>query len=217
MTQQELNNLLDEHEKWLDDRSRGSKLELRNVDLKGFRLKEKKLYLAVLENVNLDESDCERTSFSGADLNNVTFRGAILNQTDFSESKLHEVDFTDAEMYEVQIHSLINEKNLRFDNAKMDKAFFVKSALESASFKNASLREANFKRTYISHSSFENADLTKADLSYALLLNCNGTGAKIEDADFSDARELPEEWKTAINWHNEEEQLKRLIRQKLTL
>lgn len=59
-------------------------------------------------------------------------------------------------------------------------------------------RNCNFRRCQISNSSFEKADLRKSDFSLALLLDCNGKEAVIDDVNFLDFKEIPEEWKGKI-------------------
>ncbi|MBA4123995.1 MAG: pentapeptide repeat-containing protein [Acidobacteria bacterium] len=215
MTQEELDNLLNEHQKWLEDRSKGKKLELRNLNLKSFHLADRKLYLIVLENIDLSQSNCSKTSFSSGHLRNIKFCGANLDNSDFSDVDMEDIDFSNSKMKEIQIHSLNNAERLTFDNAEMEKAFFVKSTVRNSSFKNALLKEANFKRAFIRNCSFENANVSGADFSYTYLVDVDVKGTKIDDAHFSDARELPEEWKQTIGWYSEEQQNIRRIKEML--
>lgn len=217
MTQEELDNLLDEHDKWHNDPSRlqGKQLELRNVNLKGFNIGKRDLFKAKLEAVDLSESYCAGVRLAYAEMRHVKFCGANLNGSDLSEADMEDVDFSTAKMNEVQIHSLKNAERLVFDDAEMNKAFFVKSIVRDSSFKNARLTEADFKRAFIRNCSFERADIGAADFSHAYLVDVDGEEAKIDGANFSDARELPEQWKLAIGWYSEEQRNIRRIKEML--
>lgn len=214
MTQEELNFLMDEHDKWLHNRSQGRRLELHNVNLQGCNISKRWLIGSILENVNLSNSNCENVSFYGdnTNLKNVKFCGANLRKAEFSQSKIENIDFGDANLEEAVIDDIVIAKHLEFDNAKMDKVTFIKSSFDFASFKNTSLVNADFFRTYCYESSFENADLRKARFSYATIYDCDVKGAIIEGANFSDARDLPEEWKQAIGWYSEEQENIRRIK-----
>ncbi len=215
MTQEELTHLLDEHDKWHLDRSKGRKLELKNLNLKGFFIGSRDLFQAVLENIDLSESDCKAVRMAYTNLKNVNFSRANLKKADLNDCEMENVDFTGANLEEAEMMSFVIAKHLKFDDAKMNKASFIKSSMDFVSFKNALLREANFRRAHINDSSFENADCSNAEFTYATLKDCVVTGAIIEGADFSDVRHLPEEWKQAIGWHSAEQQNIRRIKEML--
>lgn len=216
MTQENLDILLNEHERWLEDRSQGKKLELCNVNLRGHRIGRRKLYLVNLEKVDLSESNCEGVSFSGGYLRNVRFCGANLDFADLSDTDMEEVDFTNALINNSTLDDIKSAKNLLFNNAQMHKATFIKSYIRYSSFLNASLIETNFGKSEIWDCTFRHTDLRRAIFAYAVFFNCEVEGANIDEADFSDTKDLPEEWKIAINWYDEQEQLKRRIRHRLT-
>lgn len=216
MTQEELNILIDKHEKWLDDRSQGKQLELNSLELKGFDISKRILINSILKNVDLSESSCEGVTFYGDSfLSCVKFCGANLKKAEFTDCEMENVDFTGANLQEAKLMGFVTAKNIKFDNAEMNKSSFIKSSMDFVSFKNASLREADFRRSHINDSSFENADLTNADMSYALLIDCNGIGANIDGAKLFDARELPENWKQKIGWYSDEQENIRRIKQHL--
>ncbi len=213
MTQKELNILLDEHEKWLKNRSQGKQLMLKDINLRGFNISKRKLISSILENVDLSVSNCEDVTFYGdTNLKNVKFCGANLKQAEFTDAILENVDFTNANLEMAEMMGFVIAKRLKFDNATMDKALLIKSHIRYSSFKETSLVGASFKGSDVWDCDFENANCTKADLTYANFVNVEAKGAKIEGADFTEAKDLPEEWKQLLGWYSEEQQNIRRIK-----
>lgn len=217
INQEELNHLLDEHEKWLNDRSKGKCFEISNANLQNLDLSARNLTNAVLNNVDFSNSNFEKTSFYGNDtiLKNISFCRANLSFSEFTDAKLENVNFSDANLKEASLMSFFVAKNIKFDNANLYKAKFIKSSMDFVSFRNALLIEANFRRAHIDDSSFENADCSRTDFTFVSLYRCQVEGAIIEGANFEDARNLPEEWKQKIGWYSEEAELKRRIKRHL--
>lgn len=178
---------------------RGAEIQIiKDLDLSGLSLAGRNLSRVSLENLNLSEADLQETWFAKSKISDVIFNKANLSNASFEEGILNNVSFLNSIMLDVEIHSLKISKNLVFDFALLDGASFVKSSIDFASFKNASLRKANLRRSEIYDSTFENADLREADFTYVVLKRCKTSGANIEGADFSDFREIPEEWKSQI-------------------
>lgn len=213
----------------------GSQLHLRNTDLSGLNISNTKYFVNLtLENVDLSNCNCEnswlggemknvsfhkarlsKAIFSNAVLKNVDFTEVIAKEAEFDEAKMEDVDFSRANLEKADLMGLFFAKNIKFDNANLNQARFVKSSMDFVSFKNASLVETNFRRAYINHGNFENADCSKANFTFVSSDDWNVKGAIIEEANFEGARSLPEEWKQAIGWYSEEEELKRRIKRHL--
>ena len=78
MNQQELNQVLDLHKKWLNDEEVGSRAYLREADLRGADLRE----------ANLRGADLREANLRGADLSGADLRGAYLSEADLSRADL---------------------------------------------------------------------------------------------------------------------------------
>lgn len=73
MTQEELNEILDKHKKWLNHGDGSKMANLCGVDLSGACL-----VMANLRGANLSEADLSRSNLGGADLLQANLRGADL-------------------------------------------------------------------------------------------------------------------------------------------
>ena len=79
MTQEELNMILDKHEKWLNNEERGERAILYRDDLCGADLREANLNRANLCGANLNRADLREANLCGADLGGANLHGADLD------------------------------------------------------------------------------------------------------------------------------------------
>jgi uncharacterized protein YjbI with pentapeptide repeats len=188
MKQKELDQLIAEHERWIDDRSVGKPLKLVNEDLHGLDLSGHWLSRAHFENVDLTGANLQKTRIVGAIITRVKFCEANMAQVDVSDSDINDVDFTSANLTELRIDGMINATNLKFDGAIMDEAFFVKSTFTDCSFKKTSLKSANFKRAFLDKCSLEGANLDGVDFTRAYLIEVDLRHCNVDNVIFRATR-----------------------------
>lgn len=87
MTKEQLNEIIEKHKKWLNDKPGGERANLRGADLRGANLQEADLQEAVLQEANLRGTDLR-----GADLRRADLRGADLREADLREADLRGAD-----------------------------------------------------------------------------------------------------------------------------
>ena len=97
ITQQELKNALELHEKWLSNEPDGVKLDLRHSDLSGLDLSYADLRRADLSNANLSRANLSdskliRTDLSRANLSDADLSCAILNDAILNDAILNDAD-----------------------------------------------------------------------------------------------------------------------------
>ncbi len=83
MTKEELNQILDKHQKWLNDESGGEHADLTNADLRGANLINANLSDADLRHADLSDADLRHADLRGADLRHADLRGANLDLSVF--------------------------------------------------------------------------------------------------------------------------------------
>ena len=92
MDKDELKNILELHEKWLNDEDGGIRADLSESYLHGVDLSGADLRKAYLHRAYLHEADLSEADLSGADLRKAYLRGAYLSEADLSEADLHRAD-----------------------------------------------------------------------------------------------------------------------------
>lgn len=92
LTKEELKNILDLHEKWLNGEPDGVRAELRDVDLSYNNLSSKDLREVCLENVILEESSLLKVNLSHAILKYVNLQAANLAYAKFDSATLFKVN-----------------------------------------------------------------------------------------------------------------------------
>ena len=117
ITQEELKNALELHEKWLSNEPGGVRLDLHGVDLR----------LSDLSNANL-----KRANLSGADLSGVNLSEANLSDANLRHANLRGADFTFANL---------SDANLR--HANLRGADFTFANLSSADLSHADLSDSD--------------------------------------------------------------------------
>ena len=104
MNQEELNKILDNHLKWLENNGEGERADLSRADLRYANLRYANLWEAILY---------------GADLSRANLLGAILYGADLSRANLSETDLREADLREANLREAnLREANLRGANLR---------------------------------------------------------------------------------------------------
>ena len=118
ISKEELNNILEKHKMWLDNKPGGERADLYNADLSGANLSEANLsdaelsrsnlyeanlYKADLSRANLYESDLIRANLIGANLYDADLSEAYLNGADLSEANLSRAYLYKANLYNADL------------------------------------------------------------------------------------------------------------------
>ena len=92
MEQSELNIILKEHTKWLEDTSTGKRANLRDADLRGIDLRGINLSRADLRGINLRDADLRGIDLRGVNLSRADLRGVNLRDTILLAANLRDAD-----------------------------------------------------------------------------------------------------------------------------
>ena len=95
MTKQELQTIIENHKKWLNNEPSGNRAELRLADLSGADLRLADLRLANLSRANLSGADLSGAELSGANLSGADLRWANLRWANLSGADLSGADLSD--------------------------------------------------------------------------------------------------------------------------
>lgn len=125
MNQDELNRILELHEKWIKGEDGGVKADLMNADLLG----------ADLSSANLSSANLSGANLSGANLSGADLRGADLYLANLSGADLIGADLIGADLFGANL-SDANLIGADFDNAKTDEktAFYHLQCPEKGSY-----------------------------------------------------------------------------------
>jgi len=202
ITQEQLNEVVKEHELWLKDHKQGKRAELHDYRF-GSLLEKIDLDLS---GVNLSEADLSGSSFYKAKLIGVNLSGANLKGTSFMD-----VDLTDAVLDDIDMpngsisHSNLTRVNAKranfinchmwdncYENAVLSASRFIAAALCDGNFRGANLSSCDFRWADLDYVHFENAILSNADLRWtknsywARFEGANMEGIEIEGSPIDD-------------------------------
>lgn len=93
MTKNELTEILQLHEMWLNEEEGGAQAKFEDLDLRGLDFRGANLIKA-----DFKDADCSGVDFTGADLRCADFTGANLTGTDFSGGNLKWANFYKAHL-----------------------------------------------------------------------------------------------------------------------
>ena len=93
MTQEKLNEVLEQHKLWLNDSSQGNKANLRYANLSGANLR-----YANLRYANLSGADLRYANLRGADLSHADLRYADLSHADLRYADLRDANLSGANL-----------------------------------------------------------------------------------------------------------------------
>lgn len=105
MTRIELEDILEKHEKWLNNEVDGKRADLCGVDLCGADLHSVDLHIANLRGANLCDVDLRGANLRGAILCDVDLRGADLRGADLRCTNLHDANLRGADLYGANLHN----------------------------------------------------------------------------------------------------------------
>jgi uncharacterized protein YjbI with pentapeptide repeats len=95
LTQDELNEILEEHSTWVASNGKvGKQANFENFDLAGLIFTKKCLVKVIFKN-----ADCRGQNFEGLDLTSSDFEGANVEFASFKRSKLLHVNFKNAKLW----------------------------------------------------------------------------------------------------------------------
>jgi uncharacterized protein YjbI with pentapeptide repeats len=92
LTKQQLNEIIELHQLWLEGKVGGVRANLSNDDLSGLNLRNVDLRGAYLHGADLRDTDLQDANLSGADLRKVDLRNADLKGTNLHNADLRGVD-----------------------------------------------------------------------------------------------------------------------------
>ena len=93
MTQEELNKILDKHEKWLNDEEGGERADLSGKDVQGLDFSFRNLKRAYMAGTNMEGADMIRANMIGAEMT-----GANMTRANMIGVNLTEADMTGTNM-----------------------------------------------------------------------------------------------------------------------
>lgn len=187
----DLEKMLEEHQKWLKDRSKGSRAILSGMDLSNMDLSGMDFSYAEMMNTNLMSSNLSGANFSSSFMPHVFLHGAKLDGaildsaycknadishasvkqcsargTIFTNACAWDSDFSDSDMAEADF-ILSSVCDCDFSGCNLEKAYFAYADLDNAVFRGANLKEAKLcdvSRAF--WSDFSDADMTGATVNY---------------------------------------------------
>ncbi|MED9880682.1 MAG: pentapeptide repeat-containing protein [Ruminococcus sp.] len=135
MTDEELKNILNLHEKWLNGEPDGVQANLHDVDLTGIYLINKNLSWASLHHVILKHSILDNANLKHVNLLNVNLEYSSLRNTNLESAVLCKVNFSDANIIGANFCNAVLE-NVSFENVYHDEStiFFALQCPEEGGF-----------------------------------------------------------------------------------
>lgn len=147
-TKAEVNKILEDHNLWRGDRSKGKKADFSNLNLTGFNFDEISLCSVSFEDSNLTKASFRKTNLYGANLNG---------------ARLYEANFEGAELERANLEGA-NAKKANFKGA-----ILYHANLSDANFNYTNLTGADLRNSHIYATSFFKANLKHARLPSALV------------------------------------------------
>lgn len=206
LTQEDLDRVVADHGRWLDDPKAGTYADLTGADLSGLSLdsvslEEANLTGARLVGTTMNSVNLTRANLIGADLTKVTFVLCVLAGANFSTATLVDAkilsiiwdehgsgrvanldwaSFRHANLTGARIVADCSDVN--FDHAVLVGADFSSNEINSASFVGANFSGANLENCEFNICDFSEANLVGARLSAITLVQNNFTGANLKKA-----------------------------------
>jgi hypothetical protein len=131
--------MLNRHQEWAEDHSKGKRLVLIAADLAGVNLQRADLREADLQRADLQRADLRGANLYEANLYGANLYGADLQRADLEEANLQRADLKGANLQRADLR----EANLQ--RADLQRADLREADLEGANLEGADLREADLE------------------------------------------------------------------------
>jgi uncharacterized protein YjbI with pentapeptide repeats len=135
ISQEELNDILDKHEKYLSDLPEGKYADLSNMDLSDLDLSYMNLSYANLNSTSLNNSklnyaDLNNAKLSNANLSKANLSYAILSNTKLSYSYLNNTNLSNTDLSKANLYEIKEDLFKVLDNAKPEVLGLYKALIE---------------------------------------------------------------------------------------
>lgn len=182
----ELSDILELHEKWLDNgrptaTEKGQRADLSGLNLDGTDFKSRNLSYASFDNSSLvkaifTDSNLTRATMVNTDLSGAYFDNAALCDVVADAATLANTTFTDALLIES-----------RFDGAEISDSHFENADLYNASFRKALIRETDFSGATLNYANFDGVRTHGIVVTATTIDHVSLRKAKLFQANFSDS------------------------------
>lgn len=170
LTQEQLDAAIKSHGEWVEDKSRGKRLELENVSLAGLEIKKACLINSSFVNVDFKDADVSIVNFEGVFMKNVKFSGVgDLTFVNMSKSELIDVDFSGISLFSLD---------------------FMKSILKCVDFSNSEISGFFFDDSDLSDSIFNNAEISSSSMNRARMKNVKFVNCKIQNTKLKEIKDI---------------------------
>ena len=162
MSQDELDKILAEHRKWLDNNN-GCRADLTDADL--------------------TDADLTGANLRYANLHYAKLTGAILTKANLDDATLRHTDLTDANLTRARmIHTNLSDADLR--GANLSRAIMIYTVLGGANLSHTDLKNADLTGAILTNTNLSNADLSGARISGTLFISTNLNGVNINKCSY---------------------------------
>ncbi len=187
----EFEQIMREHKRWLQDKSTGKRADFRDIDLS-----EKDLSGIDLSYADLQGSNLMDAKLIGANLSYANLTQAFLHGADLSKAIIDGASFTNANLARAKLDECTGENarftfsclwDCDFKNVVLPKAVFFEAEVCDCDFTGSNLEEAYFVHADLDNSVFEDTNLKNADFDHARraywsnFRNADMTGASVEN------------------------------------
>lgn len=187
ISQDQLDAMVDLHNRFLSGRLGGRRAVLDNVDLTGLSLKGKKLRQAsfsacIMEGMDLSHADFQEAELYACDLSHSNLYQTIFVRADLRGARIENANLegADLESADLRVGGVAKEGEysahrnaVNFRGANLSGAKLAGSMASNADFSDAMLSGANMSRADLSNAMLEGANLSNADIHGTSLKGAN--------------------------------------------
>jgi uncharacterized protein YjbI with pentapeptide repeats len=186
VTPQTIVLILEQHARWLRNKSDGARADISFQDLSGLQLPHAIFRRAKLAGVNFSNAELTGCDFSETDLFAANLQDATLRHVNFEGVDLHGAQFSNADLSQANLQITdMREGRLMQSGAQTAQPHPVKSGRACCDVKNATLRGANLSHANMTKCSLVEADLSGALLQSARMREFDLDGAMLKNADMT--------------------------------
>lgn len=184
MIQEVLDNILNQHEDWLNGRPGGMRAKLNDSDLSGLIIENKSLKFAEFQNTKFEGAELINVNFSHADLCESEFAGTNIIGCKFEFTNLLRTDFSKSIIVDTNF-SKSNIMGSNFKDAEIKKTMISFSNLFGVNMSGIHIKSSNIESNNCRLANFSDAEVVNSAFIKCELSDSNMSGIKLKDTKLS--------------------------------
>lgn len=186
MNQQEIDELILDHEKWFKNHNVGVKLVLAGENISGISFKTRSLHQAEFSEVQFRDCDFTGSQMYRLKLNSCAFENCLMNEAAMDDSLISNISISGSFLEKSSFDGII-AKSMKCKNNSMKSGTWIKSSITDFTLETCDLSHSSFRRSYLNECKMIQCSITECDFIRSKLVDTEFVKVNVTNSLFDHA------------------------------